>query len=114
MAKMQAVVLAAVVAAGSSAGVQRAGTQADSRRVNAPLIPFALEPLQWGAVTPKGWIKDWSVAATKGAVSPENAAFAHVHNGMPGLYVRLRCYCNMKCRRGGGGGGGSCHSSANN
>ena len=47
----------------------------DQRRVNAPLVPFALEPLRWGSVSPGGWLLDWALAARHGAASPEHAAF---------------------------------------
>ena len=36
-----------------------------------------LLPLQWGTVNPTGWIRDWAVTASEGAVSPMNAWFAH-------------------------------------
>eukprot|EP00040_Diaphanoeca_grandis_P039116 m.258178 g.258178 ORF g.258178 m.258178 type:complete len:667 (-) comp36246_c0_seq1:227-2227(-) len=35
-----------------------------------------LHPLQWGTVSPRGWIKDWAVAGANGAVSPINSWFA--------------------------------------
>lgn len=54
---------------------------ADSRRVNSPLVPFKLEPLQWGSVSPLGWLRDWAMAGRHGAVSPVHAAFANVQNG---------------------------------
>ena len=54
---------------------------ADSARVNPPLVPFALEPLRWGAVSPRGWLRDWVLAARNGLGSPEHAPFAHVRNG---------------------------------
>ena len=73
---------------GTTRGRRSSGDGDDPRRVNTPTVPFALNPLQWGTVTPRGWIKDWAVAATKGSVSPDHAAFAHVHNGMPGVYVQ--------------------------
>eukprot|EP00663_Eupelagonemidae_sp_cell21sb_P002917 gene2918-biopygen1639 len=31
-------------------------------RVNPPVVPFALQPLRWGAVSPLGWLRDWAVA----------------------------------------------------
>ena len=37
---------------------------------------LSLLPLQWGTVQPAGWIKDWAVTASHGAVSPTNAWFA--------------------------------------
>eukprot|EP00035_Acanthoeca_spectabilis_P029756 m.475363 g.475363 ORF g.475363 m.475363 type:complete len:782 (-) comp38181_c0_seq1:62-2407(-) len=49
---------------------------ADPRRVNQPLVPYALEPLQWGDVQPRGWLLDWATAARHGAASPERATFA--------------------------------------
>ena len=69
--------IAAVVAASPARG-QAPG---DSLRVNAPRVPFALEPLRWGAVTPRGWLRDWVLAARNGLGSPEHAPFAHVRNG---------------------------------
>jgi hypothetical protein len=33
-------------------------------------------PLQWGTVNPLGWVKDWAVTASQGAVSPTNSWFA--------------------------------------
>ena len=85
---MHAFVLAVGVASASNTNARVRKTLTDPMRVNSPEIPFALEPLQWGTVRPQGWIKDWAVAAMEGSVSPEHAAFAHVHNGMPGVYVR--------------------------
>jgi hypothetical protein len=35
-----------------------------------------LLPLQWGTVQPGGWIRDWAVTASQGAVSPIKAWFA--------------------------------------
>ena len=48
----------------------------DPRRVNRPPTAFALEPLQWGAVEPRGWLRTWALALSKGAASPTCAAFA--------------------------------------
>lgn len=53
----------------------------DYRRVNHPMIPFALDPLQWGSVTPLGWIRQWAMYARNGAASPTKAAFATLQNG---------------------------------
>jgi hypothetical protein len=50
-------------------------------RVNNPKVPFALLPLRWGSVTPRGWLKDWALAARYGAVSPEKAVFAKLNSG---------------------------------
>ena len=64
----------------------------DGRRVNAPLVPYALSPLRWGTVRPSGWMKDWALAARHGAASPERAAFAHVltqKNGKPSCNTTL-------------------------
>jgi len=41
-----------------------------------------LLPLQWGTVSPRGWIRDWAVTASEGAASPTNAWFAS-GNGVP-------------------------------
>ena len=63
------------------------GILADDRRVNEPLVPYALEPLQWGDVRPAGWLHDWALSARHGAASPERAAFATEQmtaNGHPG------------------------------
>eukprot|EP00937_MAST-01D_sp_MAST-1D-sp2_P001217 g1217.t1 len=51
-------------------------SQFDPRRVNEPPIPYALQPLQWGAVEPRGWLREWALAARHGAASPTRAAFA--------------------------------------
>ena len=53
----------------------------DPRRVNAPIVPFALEPLQWGAVEPRGWIREWAETLARGAASPTCAAFATLQKG---------------------------------
>ena len=55
-----------------------AGAAVDSRRVNAPKIPFALEPLQWGKVRPAGWLKEWAEALAKGSGSSTCSAFATI------------------------------------
>jgi len=52
------------------------GVAADPLRTNAPAIIPPLLPLQWGTVNPEGWVKDWAVAASRGAVSPEKSWFA--------------------------------------
>ena len=64
--------IAAVVAASPARG-QAPG---DSLRVNAPRVPFALEPLRWGAVTPRGWLREWATALSRGSGSPKCSAFA--------------------------------------
>jgi hypothetical protein len=43
----------AVVVAMGLCGTSQA-SEYDPRRVNPPVVPFAFEPLQWGAVTPGG------------------------------------------------------------
>ena len=53
----------------------------DPLRVNQPNQPFGLQPLQWGAVTPQGWLRDWAMAAANGAASPTAAAFATLNDG---------------------------------
>jgi hypothetical protein len=53
----------------------------DPRRKNQPKVPYALQPLQWGSVTPQGWIREWAQAARNGAVSPTKAAFATLQDG---------------------------------
>jgi hypothetical protein len=53
----------------------------DPRRKNQPKVAFALQPLQWGSVTPQGWIREWAQAARNGAVSPTKAAFATLQDG---------------------------------
>lgn len=58
----------------------------DSRRVNPPVVPYALEPLRWGAVTPTGWVLDWALAARHGLTSPTNGPFAHVNNADKNVY----------------------------
>lgn len=50
----------------------------DSRRVNSPKVPFALSPLQWGSVSPRGWIEAWAQQASVGAGSPTKAVFAQM------------------------------------
>ena len=61
-------------------GMSGRGTPSDGRRRNAPLVPYGLEPLRWGMVQPRGWIKDWALAARNGLSSPEHASFAHIHD----------------------------------
>ena len=53
-------------------------TQFDPRRVNDPVVPYGLQPLQWGAVSPRGWLREWALAARHGSSSPVAAAFATV------------------------------------
>ena len=53
-------------------------TQFDPRRVNDPVVPYGLQPLQWGAVSPRGWLREWALAARRGSSSPTAAAFATV------------------------------------
>eukprot|EP00041_Stephanoeca_diplocostata_P022479 m.537174 g.537174 ORF g.537174 m.537174 type:complete len:729 (-) comp22073_c0_seq14:544-2730(-) len=50
----------------------------DLRRLNHPKVPFALQPLQWGSVSPRGWIEEWARQASKGAGSPTKAVFAQI------------------------------------
>ena len=57
-------------------------TQFDPLRVNEPPShAFALQPLRWGDVEPRGWLRDWALAARHGAASPTSAAFATVKPG---------------------------------
>ena len=55
----------------------RAPVAGDPLRVRTPPtgVPPLL-PLQWGTVQPAGWIRDWAVTASQGAVSPIKAWFA--------------------------------------
>lgn len=48
----------------------------DPLRVRVPPVVPPMLPLQWGTVNPLGWIKDWAVTASQGAVSPKNSWFA--------------------------------------
>lgn len=48
----------------------------DPLRVNRPKVPFALEPLQWGTVSPRGWLLEWATALSHGSGSPKCSAFA--------------------------------------
>ena len=49
----------------------------DALRVRTPPTGTPpLLPLQWGTVQPSGWIRDWAVTASQGAVSPLKAWFA--------------------------------------
>jgi hypothetical protein len=69
---------------GKSSGGSGSGVVGgDPLRVRQPPGgPPPLLPLQWGTVQPAGWIKDWAVTASRGAVSPTNAWFAS-GQGMP-------------------------------
>jgi hypothetical protein len=64
----------------SSASGRSATYPTDKPRINPPLVPYALEPLRWGSVTPGGWIKDWATAARNGLGSPVHAPFARLNN----------------------------------
>ena len=48
----------------------------DPLRVNQPKVPFALEPLRWGTVSPRGWLLEWATALSHGSGSPKCSAFA--------------------------------------
>ena len=48
----------------------------DPLRVRTPAVAPPLLPLQWGTVSPGGWLRDWAVAASEGAVSPTNSWFS--------------------------------------
>lgn len=55
----------------------RVADAGDPLRVRTPPAGAPpLLPLQWGTVQPGGWIRDWAVAASQGAVSPIKAWFA--------------------------------------
>ena len=50
-------------------------------RVNAPRVPYKLEPLQWGTVRAQGWTLEWARAARNGSSSPTAAVFAKIKGG---------------------------------
>ena len=55
-----------------------ASASSDPLRVNDPVVPLALQPLQWGTVRPGGWLREWATALTEGSGSPKCSAFANI------------------------------------
>jgi hypothetical protein len=51
-------------------------SSSDPRRLNDPVVPFALQPLRWGSVRPSGWLREWATALSQGSGSPKCSAFA--------------------------------------
>lgn len=67
--------LLSIVGFGLSICGHGGSTAFDPLRVRVPGgVPYL--PLRWGSVEPEGWVRDWAVAASRGAVSPKNAWFA--------------------------------------
>jgi hypothetical protein len=69
-------VLCAVAATASAALPPNPPGSTDSLRVNAPPVPYALEPLRWGSVRPAGWLLEWASLLREGSGSPKCSAFA--------------------------------------
>ena len=53
-----------------------AAANADPQRKKTPPVVPPLLPLKWGTVNPRGWVRQWAVQGSLGAVSPTRSWFA--------------------------------------